>query len=64
MPTNPPTFVLNIKMQGYSKSALKESLAQILSEFDDSYGKPKQGNISQFEVETSVSTPIWDGKEY
>jgi hypothetical protein len=37
---------------------------EIIAEFDDDYGKPRQGIYVEFDVESKISTPIWDGKEY
>jgi hypothetical protein len=58
------TFQLNIFMKGTDKAALRQKLVEIIKEFDDDYGKPRQGTISEFNVETRISTPIWDGKEF
>lgn len=57
-------FILNIAMTGESKEAMKQKLLEIVKEFDSDYGKPCQGIVSQYHVETKISTPIWDGKSY
>ena len=57
-------FILHINMKGETKEAMREALTRVLAEFNDAYGKPRQGTISEGLVETYVSTPIWDGKEY
>jgi hypothetical protein len=58
------TFELNISMKGTDKAALRQKLVEIIKEFDDDYGKPRQGIMGEFNLETKISTPIWDGKEY
>jgi hypothetical protein len=51
-------------MTGTDKKALREKLMDIVKEIDSPYGKPCQGTVSQYHVETKISTPIWDGEEY
>jgi hypothetical protein len=57
-------FQLNITMTATNKEAMKRKLQDIVNEFDKPYGKPCQGIHSQYQVETKLVTPIWDGKEY
>jgi hypothetical protein len=59
-----PTFELQINMKGTDKKALRDKLMEIVMEFDSQYGKPCQGTISSYRVETKVVTPIWGGQDY
>lgn len=62
MTTN--TFELSVTLKGTNKSALRRKLMEIVEEFDDGYGKPRQGTYVEFDVESKIVTPLWDGKEY
>lgn len=59
-----PTFQLTITMNGTSKKAIKERLLSIVKEIDSNYGKPCQGIISEYQLETHISTPIWNNQSY
>ena len=57
-------FQLKIEIKADTKSALRESLLEIVQSLDSEYGKPCQGIRSGYRHETKVITPVWDGKEY
>lgn len=43
---------------------IKEQLQNLISQCGDSYGKPRQGQISSFGGYTHIITPVWKGQEY
>lgn len=57
-------FHLSVNIEAYSKDAVREQLVKLIAEIDDNYGKPRQGTISGFNYEISVTTKLWDNIEY
>lgn len=46
-----------------TKDAIRARLEHILADFD-TYGKPKQGMLSDWGSESHVITPKWEGKKH
>ncbi len=46
------------------KDQIKKELERILSEFNDSYGRPRQGTQISYKSVSTVITPVWNGLEY
>jgi hypothetical protein len=57
-------YQLQISMRSECKKAIREKLLAIVAELDSEYGKPCQGRMIQYMLETQVITPIWNGKPY
>lgn len=60
---NPKDCQLLMALTG-EKEGIRQQLKKIIDEFDDSYGKPKQGITINYNVTTEIITPIWEGKNY
>ena len=57
-------FHLSVTIEADNKAAIKEQLKKLIAEIDDNYGKPRQGTICGFNYEISVTTKLWNNKEY
>jgi hypothetical protein len=57
-------FHLLVNIEAENKNAIREQLVKLIAEIDDAYGKPRQGIISGFNYEISVTTKLWDNREY
>lgn len=59
----PDNSQLILVLTGDSRN-IKNKLKEILEQFDDSYGKPRQGTCIDYRLTTTVITPIWNGEPY
>jgi hypothetical protein len=55
--------VIHISLAG-SKDGIREKLLDMVKEIDSNYGKPCQGWVSSYKIDSHIITPIWGGKEY
>lgn len=52
-----------IVLSGETPAATLSRLEEIVAQFK-SHGKPIQGHVCSYKTQTSIITPIWNGKEY
>lgn len=59
---NPKHSQVFIALTG-EPEAIRSRLNEIVNQFSE-YGKPVQGTFCEYQCNSTVITPVWDGKEY